>query len=117
MEYCDGETLAQRDRARPIEAGEFLTVAGRMHRPGAAAAHEGGIVHRDLKASNIMIEPSGQVKILKLGLAKSLPTQFARPSDSSSRRIFPARSLSLAEQVRGLQADERSDLFSVGVIF
>ncbi len=116
MEYCDGETLSQRMRRRPIEAGEFLTIA-RQIAAGAAAAHEGGIVHRDLKASNIMIEPTGQVKILDFGLAKSLPTQFARPSDLSSRRIFGTLHYLSPEQVRGQQADVRSDLFSVGVIF
>lgn len=116
MEYCDGETLSQRMRRRPIEAGEFLTIA-RQIAAGAAAAHEGGIVHRDLKSSNIMIEPTGQVKILDFGLAKTLPTQFARPSDSSSRRIFGTLHYLSPEQVRGQQADERSDLFSVGVIF
>jgi len=116
MEFCEGETLSQRMRRRPIEAAEFLTIAKQIA-AGAAAAHEGGIVHRDLKSSNIMIEPTGQVKILDFGLAKSLPTQFARPSDSSSRRLFGTLHYLSPEQVRGQPADERSDLFSIGIIF
>jgi serine/threonine-protein kinase len=116
MEFCEGETLSQRMRRRPIEAAEFLTIAKQIA-AGAAAAHEGGIVHRDLKSSNIMIEPTGQVKILDFGLAKSLPTQFARPSDSSSRRLFGTLHYLAPEQVRGQPADERSDLFSIGIIF
>jgi len=116
MEFCEGETLSQRMRRRPIEAAEFLTIAKQIA-SGAAAAHEGGIVHRDLKSSNIMIEPTGQVKILDFGLAKSLPTQFARPSDSSSRRLFGTLHYLAPEQVRGQPADERSDLFSIGIIF
>jgi eukaryotic-like serine/threonine-protein kinase len=115
MEYCDGETLAQRMRRRPIEAGEFLTIA-RQIAAGAAAAHEGGIVHRDLKSSNIMIEPTGQVKILDFGLAKALPAHLARPSDSSSRRLFGTLHYLAPEQIRGQPADARSDLFSIGVI-
>jgi len=116
MEFCEGETLSQRMRRRPIEAAEFLTIAKQIA-AGAAAAHAGGIVHRDLKSSNIMIEPTGQVKILDFGLAKSLPTQFARPSDSSSRRLFGTLHYLSPEQVRGQPADERSDLFSIGIIF
>jgi serine/threonine protein kinase/tetratricopeptide (TPR) repeat protein len=116
MEYCDGETLSQRMRRRPIEAGEFLTIAKQIA-AGAAAAHEGGIVHRDLKSSNIMIEPTGQVKILDFGLAKTLPTQLVRPSDSSSRRLFGTLHYLAPEQIRGQPADARTDLFSIGVIF
>lgn len=115
MEYCEGETLSQRMRRRPIEAGEFLTIAKQIA-AGVAAAHEGGIVHRDLKSANIMIEPTGQVKILDFGLAKSLPTQITRPSDSSSRRLFGTLHYLSPEQVRGQPADERTDLFSIGVI-
>src|SRR5204862_2455669 len=52
MEYCNGETLAQRLRRRPIEAHEFLVLA-RQLAAGIAAAHDAGIIHRDLKAANI----------------------------------------------------------------
>ena len=85
MEYCEGETLSQRMRRRPIEAGEFLCIA-RQIAAGVAAAHEGGIVHRDLKSANIMIEPTGLVKILDFGLAKSLPTR----TDEVARLVEPA---------------------------
>jgi serine/threonine protein kinase len=115
MEYCDGETLSQRMRRRPIEAGEFLTIAKQIA-AGAAAAHEGGIVHRDLKSANIMIEPTGQVKILDFGLAKTLPTQLARSPESSSSRLFGTLHYLAPEQVRGQPADARTDLFSIGVI-
>jgi serine/threonine-protein kinase len=117
MEYCEGETLAQRMRRRPIEAGEFLTIA-RQIAAGVAAAHEGGIVHRDLKAANIMIEPTGVVKILDFGLAKSsLPTELTRSPESSNSRMFGTLHYLAPEQVRGQPADERTDLFSLGVIF
>ncbi len=116
MEYCEGETLSQRMRRRPIEAGEFLTIAKQIA-AGAAAAHETGIVHRDLKAANIMIEPAGQVKILDFGLAKTLPTHLTRSRDSSASRLFGTLHYLAPEQVRGQPADARTDLFSVGVIF
>ena len=115
MEYCEGETLSQRMRRRPIEAGEFLTIA-RQIASGAAAAHEGGIVHRDLKSANIMIEPTGQVKILDFGLAKTLPTELTRSRESSSSRMFGTLHYLAPEQIRGQPADARTDLFSVGII-
>lgn len=115
MEYSEGETLSQRMRRRPVEAGEFLTIA-RQIAAGVAAAHECGIVHRDLKSANIMIEPTGQVKILDFGLAKTLPTQLARSPDSSSSRLFGTLHYLAPEQVRGQPSDERTDLFSIGII-
>src|SRR5512146_2658160 len=55
MEYCEGETLAQRLRRRPLDSGEFLNIS-RQIATGVAAAHEAGVIHRDLKAANIIIE-------------------------------------------------------------
>jgi serine/threonine protein kinase/tetratricopeptide (TPR) repeat protein len=116
MEYCEGETLSQRMRRRPIEAGEFLSIA-RQIAAGAAAAHEGGIVHRDLKSANIMIEPTGLVKILDFGLAKTLPTALTTSRESSASRMFGTLHYLAPEQIRGIPADARTDLFSIGVIF
>jgi serine/threonine protein kinase len=115
MEYSEGETLSQRMRRRPVEAGEFLAIAKQIA-AGVAAAHDCGIVHRDLKSANIMIEPTGQVKILDFGLAKALPTQLARSPDSSSSRLFGTLHYLAPEQVKGQPSDERTDLFSVGII-
>jgi serine/threonine protein kinase/tetratricopeptide (TPR) repeat protein len=115
MEYSEGETLSQRMRRRPVEAGEFLSIA-RQIAAGVAAAHECGIVHRDLKSANIMIEPTGQVKILDFGLAKSLPTHLTKSRESSSSKLFGTLHYLAPEQVRGQPSDERTDLFSVGII-
>jgi serine/threonine protein kinase len=115
MEYSEGETLSQRMRRRPVEAGEFLSIA-RQIAAGVSAAHECGIVHRDLKSANIMIEPTGQVKILDFGLAKALPAQLARSPESSSSKLFGTLHYLAPEQVRGQPSDERTDLFSVGII-
>ena len=117
MEYCEGETLSQRLRRRPLESAEFLSIA-RQIAAGVAAAHDAGILHRDLKSANIIIEPTGQVKILDFGLAKSLLRDSAKTFESStSRTLFGTLHYISPEQARGLPADARSDLFSVGVIF
>jgi serine/threonine protein kinase/tetratricopeptide (TPR) repeat protein len=120
MEYCEGESISQRMRRRPVDAGEFLAIA-RQIAAGVAAAHDTGIVHRDLKSANIMIEPTGIVKILDFGLAKLLAregdiTAIKHSFDSTSGHFFGTLHYLSPEQARGEQADARSDLFSVGVV-
>jgi serine/threonine-protein kinase len=120
MEYCEGETLAQRIRRHRLDAGEFLTIA-RQIVAGVAAAHETGVIHRDIKTANIVIEPSGLVKILDFGLAKLLPREFSPGRQkasyaSTSGQFFGTLHFLSPEQARGGAADERSDLFSVGVV-
>ena len=120
MEYCEGETLAQRIRRRPLASGEFVSIAAQIA-AGVAAAHETGIVHRDIKATNIIIEPNGLVKVLDFGLAKLLPREAGRHGDapsyaSTTGHFFGTLHYLSPEQARGMPADERSDLFSMGVV-
>ena len=120
MEYCEGETLAQRLRRKPLAAGEFLSIATQIA-AGVAAAHENGVVHRDIKSANIMIEPTGIVKILDFGLARLLPREIGGAGEkasfaTTSGQFFGTLHYLAPEQTRGGSADERSDLFSVGVV-
>ena len=122
MEYCEGETLSQRMRRRSLDAGEFLSIA-RQIVAGVAAAHENGIVHRDIKTANIILEPNGIAKILDFGLAKLLPRDVTgddpteKPTfESTSGHFFGTLHYLSPEQARGQAADERSDLFSLGVV-
>jgi len=121
MEYCEGETLSQRIRRKALETAEFLSIA-RQIAAGIAAAHEKGIIHRDIKSANIMVEPTGLAKILDFGLAKSIPRALTDPGleksyESSSGHFFGTLHFISPEQARGQNADIRSDLFSVGVVF
>ncbi len=120
MEHCEGETLSQRIRRRPIESAEFLSIS-RQVAAGLAAAHEKGIIHRDIKSANIIVEPNGTVKILDFGLAKSLPRTMTDPGiertfESTTGHFFGTLHFLSPEQARGGNADVRSDLFSVGVV-
>ncbi|HEX8408213.1 MAG TPA: protein kinase, partial [Thermoanaerobaculia bacterium] len=120
MEYCEGETLSQRIRRGLIESAEFLMIA-RQIAAGLAAAHDRGIIHRDIKSANIIIEPNGMVKILDFGLAKSIPRALTDPGlektfESSTGHFFGTLHFLSPEQARGGNADVRSDLFSVGVV-
>src|SRR5437899_5480702 len=117
MEYIEGETLAHRIRRRPVEAAEFFNIA-RQIASGVAAAHDGGIVHRDLKTANVIIEASGQVKILDFGLAKALHREIAPTSiETTTGQFFGTLHYLSPEQARGQPAEERSDLFSLGIVF
>ena len=116
MEYCEGETLSQRMRRRPLDAAEFLTIA-RQIAAGLAAAHDNGIVHRDIKSANIILEPTGTVKILDFGLAKLVSSgDLTEHYESSTGHFFGTLHYISPEQASGKTADERSDLFAVGVV-
>lgn len=120
MEYCEGETLSQRIRRQALESGEFLSIA-RQLAAGVAAAHEKGILHRDIKSANIIVEPNGVAKILDFGLAKAIPRALTDPGmertfESSTGHFFGTLHFISPEQARGQNADIRSDLFSVGVV-
>lgn len=115
MEYCEGETLSQRLRNTRLETAQFLNIAKQIA-AGVAAAHEHGIVHRDLKSANVIIEPDGQVKILDFGLAKALHRDVPMTIDTTTGQFFGTLHYLSPEQARGQPADERSDLFSLGVV-
>lgn len=120
MEYCQGETLSQRIRHRPIDTPEFLSIARQMV-AGLAAAHDQGILHRDIKSANVIIESNGIVKILDFGLAKAIPRSMTDPGiertvESTTGHFFGTLHFISPEQARGQAADIRSDLFSVGVV-
>jgi serine/threonine protein kinase/tetratricopeptide (TPR) repeat protein len=118
MEYCEGETLSQRLRRRALDTAEFLAIA-RQIASGLAAAHAKGLIHRDIKAANIIIEPTGAVKILDFGLAKFLQQEemsHKMTFESTSGHFFGTLHYLSPEQAAGKQADARSDLFSAGVV-
>ncbi|MEO1085293.1 MAG: protein kinase, partial [Acidobacteriota bacterium] len=120
MELIEGQTLGERLRRGPLDLAEGLRVAAAVAE-GLVAAHARGILHRDLKAENIMVSASGVVKILDFGIAKRLVTSASEPdgdeltAELSGQLLGTLRAMS-PEQSRGLPLDERSDLFSLGVL-
>ena len=119
-ELLEGETLRERLKQGPVPIRKTVDFAVQIAR-GVAAAHDRGIVHRDLKPENIFLTRDGVLKILDFGLAKLASP--AEVSDSAITLTATAPGVVLGtigymspEQVRGLPADHRSDIFSIGAI-
>lgn len=111
MEYIDGQELKGRIDADPVSVDDALDIAVQIAR-GLQAAHQKGIVHRDIKSTNIMLTKGGQVKIMDFGLAKVSGT--ARVTKVGTT-LGTAAYMS-PEQARGEDVDHRSDIWSVGVV-
>ena len=118
MEYCEGRTISSLIRSEQLDLRRFLTIATQIGE-GVAAAHENGVLHRDIKSSNILVEPGDRVKILDFGLAKSFEVagDMTLPEASTVTKFFGTVPYISPEQASGEQADARSDLFSTGVVF
>ena len=109
MEYVEGQTL--REKAGTIPLSQAVDI-GIQLAEGLAAAHEKGITHRDVKPENIMVRKNGQVQIMDFGLAKLRGVSRLTAAGST---IGTASYMS-PEQVQGMDADHRSDIFSLGVV-
>jgi len=118
MEYVDGETLRQVMTGRRMGLDEILGVAAQVV-SGLAAAHQAGVVHRDVKPENIMLRRDGYVKVLDFGLAKltGQPTtgvEAPRVNTDAGMVMGTGKYMS-PEQARGLAVDARTDVWSLGV--
>jgi len=111
MEYVEGETLAQRIGGRPLEVREVVEI-GLQVAQALEKAHGKGMVHRDVKASNIMVKPDGQVKLMDFGLARL--KDEGRITGTGS--IVGTLAYAAPEQVMGQEGDARTDLYALGVV-
>jgi serine/threonine protein kinase len=138
MEFLQGESLADRLRRGPLAPEQVLTIAIEIA-DALEKAHRAGVVHRDLKPGNVMLTKSG-AKLLDFGLAKPLGATGAAGTGSGSASVLaaaltqtmpspsPTTPLSAAgavigtvqymspEQIQGIEADARSDIFAFGVM-
>ncbi len=111
MEYVDGLTLRKKIAAGPIPLSEALTLATQVGE-GLEEAHGKGIVHRDIKSDNVMVNSRNQAKVMDFGLAKLKGAlKLTRSSSTVGTLAYMA-----PEQLRGVEADARSDIFSFGVL-
>src|SRR4051812_3279969 len=115
FEYVEGRTL----RELLNEGLPSLDLATRLAREiaeGLAAAHASGLVHRDLKAENVMVTPDGHAKILDFGIAKSTGAGGDAETLTAHGAVIGTFHVMSPEQARGGEVDARSDLFSLGVL-
>jgi serine/threonine protein kinase/Tol biopolymer transport system component len=123
MEHIEGVTLRQRMNERAMKLGDALDVAIQVA-DALTAAHEAGIVHRDIKPENIMIRRDGYVKVFDFGLAKLTERRHTRANgtmstllaNSSPGTVMGTAAYMSPEQARGVSVDERTDIWSLGVV-
>jgi len=111
MEFVEGRTLKQIIEEETLSIKKVLDIGIQMCE-GIAMAHEKGVVHRDIKSDNIMVTPRGQVKIMDFGLAK---LKGATKITQTGSTLGTAAYMS-PEQASGEEVDQRSDIFSFGVV-
>lgn len=119
MEFVDGSTLKKVIGGHPMNLRQACDVAIQVCE-GLAAAHEVGVVHRDIKAENIIISPRGAVKILDFGLAKLAETpglDGATVVRTEAGVVMGTVSHMSPEQAMGQEVDHRTDIFSFGAMF
>lgn len=126
-EFIDGKSLRQQ-MAQRLDLREILGIASQIA-DALSAAHDAAIVHRDIKPENVMVRHDGYVKVLDFGLAKlandttndqeevatEAPTRIALFQTDPGLVMGTVNYMS-PEQARGLEVDQRSDIWSLGVV-
>ena len=122
MQYVDGQTLASRIQAKTLTLADTLDISIQV--AGAlSAAHSQGIIHRDIKPQNIIINSHGQLKVLDFGLAKVIKQGELLDGEADTEVLLSTPGMIMGtpaymspEQVRGETVDARSDIFSFGSV-
>lgn len=121
MQYVEGKNVRQLVNGRPLELKSALSIAIQVC-DALAYTHARNIIHRDIKAGNIMVTSSGQVKILDFGLAKLLQGEHEHAKGIDRTEIteigipYGTATYAAPEQAKGEVADHRADIFSTGVL-
>ncbi|HEX6737767.1 MAG TPA: protein kinase [Vicinamibacteria bacterium] len=113
MEYIDGVNLRDYLRGRAVGTEEAFELSLQMGR-GLEAVHELGILHRDFKAANIMVDGRGVVKLMDFGIAKQLEAEAQ--GLTSTGHVMGTPEYMSPEQARGGRIDLRSDLYALGCV-
>ena len=123
-EFVEGKTLRDFIGGSELTIAEVVDIAIQI--AGAlSAAHSAGIIHRDIKPENIIVRPDGYIKVLDFGLAKLLTRQkpFLDEDDKTAIHNYTAQGVIMGtvnymspEQAKAERVDERTDIFSLGVV-
>src|SRR3989454_5415303 len=118
MQYVEGKNVRELVSGRPLDLRSALSIAIQVAE-ALTAAHSRGIIHRDIKAGNVMVTPAGQVKILDFGLAKLLDHEGGGIHQTDLTEVgipYGTATYAAPEQARGERVDARADIFSTGVL-
>src|SRR6266536_2890537 len=119
MQFVEGKNVRELVSGRPLDLRSALSIIIQVA-DALAVAHSRGIIHRDIKAGNVMVTPHGQVKILDFGLAKLLDGEGPggiHQTDLTEVGIpYGTATYAAPEQARGDRVDARADIFSTGVL-
>src|SRR2546425_6623175 len=118
MQFVEGQNVRQLVNGRPLDLRSALSI-GIQVADALAAAHARGIIHRDIKAGNVMVSPSGQAKVLDFGLAKLLDHEGGGIHQTDLTEVgipYGTATYAAPEQARGERVDARADIFSTGVL-
>ena len=122
MQYIEGKNVRQIVAGRPLELKSAVSIAMQVC-DALAYTHSRGIIHRDIKAGNVMVMSGGQAKILDFGLAKLVqdePAEHLRGVDRTEITEigipYGTATYAAPEQAKGERADHRADIFSTGVL-
>jgi serine/threonine protein kinase len=117
MEYVDGPTLRQLVDMRTLQPTEALSIVPQIC-DALQFAHDEGIVHRDIKPDNILLDSKGRVKVADFGLAKLLDRAPSDISLTGTHQVMGTPHYMAPEQVQGSnEVDHRADIYSLGVVF
>ncbi len=111
MEFIEGQTLKEATPRYRDDYAKTVDIALQIAE-GLQAAHENGVIHRDVKSANIMLTERGQVKIMDFGLAKVSHSTILTQSGTT----LGTMAYMSPEQIRGETVDQRSDVWSFGVV-
>ena len=112
MEYVEGHTLRDTITTGPIEPVQAARIAADISK-ALSAAHRAGVVHRDIKPGNVLITPTGEVKVTDFGIARANGTGDGLTKTGA---VMGTATYFSPEQAQGLTVDARSDLYSLGVV-
>jgi serine/threonine-protein kinase len=121
MQFVEGKNVRELVNGRPLDLRSALSI-GIQVCDALDAAHARGIIHRDIKAGNVMVTPNGQVKVLDFGLAKLMDAEGVGPggihhTDLTEVGIpYGTATYAAPEQAKGERVDARADIFSTGVL-
>ncbi len=121
MQYIPGRNVRQLVNGKPLQLESAMSIAIQVCE-ALAVAHAQGIIHRDIKAGNVMVTSQGQAKVLDFGLAKLLDDEAARTSGIHQTELtevgipYGTATYAAPEQARGDRVDSRADIFSTGVL-